>query len=64
VGKWETIFYDVDVPNITNTHIRAEWAEQGTWIDVHISVTTQEPNDVARDIALRVLNSIQVRPVR
>ena len=64
VGKWETVFYDVDVPDITNTHVRAEWAEQGTWIDLHISVTTTEPKDAAREMALRVLNSIQVKPVR
>jgi hypothetical protein len=64
VGKWEAVFYDTEIPKGTNTHIRAEWVEQGIWIDVHISVTTREPIDVARATALRVLSSIRVAPVQ
>jgi len=64
VGKWQAVLYDTEIPKGTNTHIRAEWVEQGTWIDVHISVTTEESNDAARATALGVLNSIRVAPVR
>lgn len=60
VEKWDAVLYDMKVPGGSNTHIRAEWVELGTWIDVHISVTTAEPIDVARAMAMDVLRGIQV----
>jgi hypothetical protein len=44
----------------SNTHIRAEWVDLGTWIDVHISVTTPEPIGVARAKAMSVLKNIRI----
>ena len=46
--------------NGSNTHIRSEWVDLGTWIDVHISVTTAEPIDTARAKAMSVLKSIRI----
>jgi hypothetical protein len=62
VDNWELAIYDLDVPNGTNTHIRAEWVQLGTWIDVHISVTTAERLEAARNTALDLLKSIRVTP--
>ena len=60
IEKWDAILYDMKVPIGNNTHIRSEWVEFGTWIDVHISVTTQEPIDAARARAMSVLRSIRI----
>jgi hypothetical protein len=60
IDGWNAVFYDVNVPGGSNTHIRAQWVALDTWIDVHISVTTTEPIDAARATALDVLKSIQV----
>jgi hypothetical protein len=60
VGKWEAVLYDIELTGISNTHARAQWVELGTWIDVHISVTTVDPIDVARASVMDVLKSIQV----
>ena len=60
VDGWDVILYDMEIPRATNTHIRAEWVEQGTWIDIHISVTSRDRIEVARQIAMSVLTGIQV----
>ena len=60
--KWEMALYDVKVPGGSNTHIRAEWVDLGTWIDVHISVTSTEPIDAARASAMNVLKGIRIAP--
>ena len=44
----------------SNKHIRSEWVDLETWIDVHISVTTAEPIDAARAKAMGVLKSIRI----
>jgi len=60
VEKWDVVLYDMKVPAGSNTHIRAEWVEAGTWIDVHISVTSAEPIDAARARAMSLLKSIRI----
>ena len=60
--KWEMALYDVKVPGGSNTHIRAEWVDLGTWVDVHISVTSTEAIDAARATAMNVLKGIRVVP--
>ncbi len=60
IDKWDAILYDIKLPEGSNTHIRSEWVDLGTWIDVHISVTTAEPIDAARAKAMGVLKSIRI----
>jgi hypothetical protein len=45
---WETIAYEVPVPSITNTNLRAHWVQAGTWIDMHLSLTNRQPIREAR----------------
>jgi hypothetical protein len=60
IGQWDAIAYDIAVPQISNTHIRAHWVQANTWIDVHVSVTSREPVEAARRRAMEVLNGIVV----
>jgi hypothetical protein len=62
IGDWETAAYDIDlrIEGASNTHLRAEWVGMGTWIDIHISVTTTEPMEAARAHALKLLESLRV----
>jgi len=60
IDKWDAVLYDMKIPDGSNTHIRSEWVDLGTWIDVHISVTTAEPIDAARAKAMGVLKSIRI----
>ncbi len=45
---WETIAYEVPVPTITNTNLRAHRVQAGTWIDLHLSLTNRQPVREAR----------------
>lgn len=60
VDKWDTVLYDIKVPGGSNTHIRGEWVDLGTWIDVHISATTTESIGVARATAMDVLKGLRI----
>jgi hypothetical protein len=40
---WNTVMYDYVVAGIgTSSHIRGHWVQSGTWIDLHISTTTNK----------------------
>lgn len=64
VGPWAGAAYEIPVPSSVgkgvNTHIRAELIKSGTWVDLHISITTQSPVADARTEALEFLKSIVV----
>ncbi len=61
IGKWEVIAYDNDLPGTNNTHLRAQWVGSGTWIDIHISLTSKLPNKEGRAKLEAILKTIQVR---
>lgn len=44
LGNWDGIVYDIQIPNGTNSHIRAHWLQAGTWIDIHLSITSNRPS--------------------
>jgi hypothetical protein len=48
VGGWDVVVYDQPVPGGTNSHIRAHWVQSGTWIDVHLSLTSTAPSEKLR----------------
>jgi hypothetical protein len=60
VGKWEVVSYDMYVPGANSAHLRCEWNADGTWIDLHISVTSKTSIGTARTTAMSALKSIQV----
>jgi hypothetical protein len=64
-GNWDTVLYEHDLPGSSagssNAHIRAHWVQSGTWIDVHLSLTSQRPAAEARDALQAFLESLQVK---
>ena len=62
VGPWIAAAYDVDVGAIkgSNTHLRSELVEAGTWVDLHISVTEEGSIEDARKVALQLLKAVIV----
>ncbi len=60
-GNWGLIFYDVHNSKLTNAHVRAHWVQAGTWIDLHLSITTKASSSEARSRLKEVLNTIQVK---
>ena len=60
IGIWQTIFYDLDLPGVTNRHVRAHAVQAGTWIDLHISLTGSGPQTPNREDLISVLEKIVV----
>ena len=59
-GSWKTILYDIAVPANGNSHIRAHWIQDGTWIDIHLSLTSKDSQTERRDRLRDALKAIQV----
>lgn len=60
IDKWDAVVYDMEVPGGTNAHIRAHWVQAGTWIDIHLSITSNESSQNARARLESLLKSIAV----
>lgn len=60
-GNWQTIVYDMVLPRGTNSHIRAHWIQAGTWIDIHLSLTSDHTNAENRQILESLLRSLSVK---
>ena len=60
-GPWQTIAYEMDLPDITNSHIRAHLVQSGTWIDLHLSITSLDSPEENRKLLQAVLDSIIVK---
>jgi hypothetical protein len=59
IGKWQAIAYDVAMPKATDTHLRVEWLEAGTWIDLHLS-TAQGTAEENRKVLQSTLEGFKV----
>jgi hypothetical protein len=59
-GRWEVIAYEIPVPNITNSNLRAHWVQAGTWIDLHLSLTNRQPARDARAVLAAFLATVSV----
>ena len=61
-GDWVAMAYEFPLPagNGTNSHLRAELVKDGTWVDLHISITGSMTVPEARAATLGLLRSIVV----
>lgn len=61
-GKWDVVSYEVNLglSKGSNAHIRAELTQDGTWVDLHFSITSELTAAAAHDRMMAVLASIQV----
>jgi hypothetical protein len=63
-GKWEIVAYDLPLaePNAhaNSVNVRAELIQSGTWLDVHLSTTSEEPVATVREKLLAFLAALQV----
>jgi hypothetical protein len=57
---WELVSYDISLPSGSDAHIRAEWVQDGMWIDLHVSVGNSQPIESVRATALEIFKSIRV----
>ena len=60
-SDWEAVIYDIETPFGSNSNIRANWVQAGTWIDLHLSITSNRPPAENRAKLKSVLKSVRVR---
>ena len=61
IGNWDAVFYELPVPAGSSSHVRAHLVQSGTWIDVHVSVSSDNPTAPNRDRVEAFLRSLVVR---
>ncbi len=61
ISNWDAILYDITAPGGNNTHIRAHWLQSGTWIDIHLSITSNRPVTELKATLESLLSAIQVK---
>jgi hypothetical protein len=60
IGSWDAILYELLVSGGGSSHIRAHWVQAGTWIDLHISITSEAPPEDRHRNLRAFLNAIHV----
>lgn len=60
IGGWEVVWYEMSVAGVASSHFRAERVQAGTWIDLHVSVTSTAPPADRRSKLRAFLDSVQV----
>ena len=60
VNGWEVIFYQQPLPVGTSLNARAHFVQMGTWIDLHISMTTRDVSSASRPAIETILKSISI----
>lgn len=61
IGGWDAITYDMPIASGSNPHIRAHWLQAGTWIDIHLSITSSRSRQEAGAQLQSLLKAIQVK---
>jgi hypothetical protein len=62
IGNWNVVIYDMEIPlpKASNSHIRAELVQSGTWIDLHLSLTAEQSTKDSRAELVKTLKTILV----
>ncbi|MFN2646504.1 MAG: hypothetical protein ABR570_16080 [Burkholderiales bacterium] len=61
MGAWDIVMYDHLIGKAVSSHMRAHWVQAGTWIELHLSTTTQRPSAENRRKLRAVLRGIAVK---
>jgi len=60
IGGWDTVLYDQVFSGAVSSHLRAHWVQAGTWIDIHISTTSDSSSAENRKKLRALLRGISV----
>ena len=60
IQNWQVVLYEIRLPGGRSSNMRAEFVQAGTWIDLHLSITSNR-SEAENQAALRkVLETIRV----
>lgn len=62
MAHWDIVAYDIPYPsgNIRQSHLRAHWLQRGTWIEVHMSMTSVAPSTEIRTKLMALLKKFTI----
>lgn len=60
MAGWDSVMYDYVFGKHTSSHLRGHWVQSGTWIDVHLSTTTNDSSAENRARLKALLRAISV----
>lgn len=60
LGDWEVVMYDHNFGSAVSSHLRAHLVQSGTWIDLHLSTTTNRSSAENRKKIKALLGGISV----
>jgi len=60
IGAWKVIIYDVTCPDGYGAHLSAHWLKEGKWIDLHLSMTSDQEDVGAKSRLLGLLRRMRV----
>ncbi len=60
IGGWDAIAYEVPAGAGTSSHIRGHWVQSETWIDLHLSITSDRPASESRTALVAFLETLDV----
>ncbi len=61
IDNWQVVVYDMPSPTGSSVHVRAHWVQAGTWIEMHISITSKSTSAESRAKMLELIKGIPVR---
>lgn len=64
IGNWDVVSYQQPIPlksDLSSANIRAHWVQAGTWIDVHISYTSNNSYEENLEVAKSFLKAMVVQ---
>ena len=61
ISDWDAVIYDMALPFARNSHIRAHLVQAGTWIDLHLSITSLGTTGQNRAKLKSALKAIRIR---
>jgi hypothetical protein len=64
IGKWDAIIYEIRSPNSTKSYVNAHWIQEGTWIEIVLSMPSSSPGDESRSNLIETLKTIQVKEIK
>lgn len=61
LNGWEAVFYEMPLPTDAKNHnVRAHFVRDGTWIDIHLSLTNRDSGTASRAALRDLLNALRV----
>jgi hypothetical protein len=60
VDKWDVVMYDMPFRVGAHSHMRAQWVQAGTWIDVHLSIVSRRSSRENRATLHSLLGTIRI----